>query len=460
MNKLIGRISAALLIFSTSIAAHASLAIYSYKGSSTTIGGEKATAVAQTGTLVIDLDTMSATYVGQFTKGKGKNKETYYVNRLLSNTINTQILGPKGSSYTVMATAETPGTQYTGSVLHFEVAKGLNSLLTIKTGGAPQTKWLPKVMSTPAYIVTQDLSAVDYATEVSGTYTFNSARTIENNNSGKSLDQAVSELENSFKAQNYIEWAAGKLVGMPAPAPIPSALMVSVQGGALPQGSELAGQQVNDFEIGRYEVTWGDWKEVRDWAVLNDYTDLAGVGDTFPAGSPDNFPVINVSWYDVVKWCNAKSEKDGMTPVYKLGGAVYKTGQSVLTVNAKANGYRLPTEKEWEWAARGGRSSNVYIWSGSNNAGEVAWTGDDNIEGTKSIGTKAANELGIYDMCGNVLEYCGDILSFGGYSFRQQRGGSFENESDHCAVARRDFYSLPQASDYISGFRLARNSGN
>ena len=459
MNKLIGRLSALILFLSTCIAAHASLAIYSYKGSSTTIGGNQTNAIAQTGTLVIDLETMSARYVGEFTAGTGKNKKSYFVNRPISNTINTQILGPKGSSYTVMATAETPGTQYTGSVLHFEVAKGVNSLLTIKTGGAPQTKWLPKVMSAPACIITQN-SSVDYVTEASGTYTFNNAKTIEYNNSTKSLAEVASALESAYKAKNYTEWEAAELVGMPLPAQIPSAFMVSVQGGALPQASQLAGQRVDDFEIGRYEVTWGQWKEVRDWAVENGYGDLAGVGDTYPAGSADNFPVVDVSWYDVVKWCNAKSEKEGMTPVYKVGGAVYKTGQSALTVNAKANGYRLPTEKEWEWAARGGRSSNGYIWSGSNNAGEVAWTGDDNIEGTKPIGTKAANELGIYDMCGNVLEYCGDILSFGGYSFRQQRGGSFENESHHCAVARRDFYSLPQASDYISGFRLARNSGN
>jgi formylglycine-generating enzyme required for sulfatase activity len=459
MNKLIGRISAALLIFSTSIAAHASLAIYSYKGSSTTIGGEKATAVAQTGSLVIDLDTMSATYVGQFTKGKGKNKETYYVKRLLSNTINTQISGPKGKSYTVMATAETPGTQYTGSVLHFEGAKGLNSLLTIKTGGAPQTKWLPKVMSTPAYIVTQDLSAVDYATEVSGTYTFNSARTIENNNSGKSLDQAVSELENSFKAQNYIEWAAGKLVGMPAPAPIPSALMVSVQGGALPQGSELAGQQVNDFEIGRYEVTWGDWKEVRDWAVLNDYTDLAGVGDTFPAGSPDNFPVIKVSWYDVVKWCNAKSEKDGKTPVYQAsGGGIYKIGESVPTINVDANGYRLLKETEWEWAARGGVSgvSHNYVYSGSNTLNEVAWMSENSSSGSKAVGTKGANELGVYDMSGNVWEWCEDMDR----SYRRNRGGGWNNIAVTAAVAYRYYDGSPDTRGKGIGFRLARNSGN
>jgi hypothetical protein len=82
--------------------------------------------------------------------------------------------------------------------------------------------------------------------------------------------------------------------------------MVPVLGGVLPQGSELAGQRVATFYIGRYEVTWDEWQEVRDWAVNNGYSDLSGVG----ASSGDNYPVRNVNWFDVVKWCNAKSEKE------------------------------------------------------------------------------------------------------------------------------------------------------
>jgi formylglycine-generating enzyme required for sulfatase activity len=154
--------------------------------------------------------------------------------------------------------------------------------------------------------------------------------------------------------------------------------MVLVRGGTLPRGSELAGQVVGDFSIGRTEVTWGEWKVVREWAATKGY-DLAGVGGTCPANGADNLPVVNVSWYDVVKWCNAWSEKEGKAAVYRANGGVYRSGAfenplSAVTMKRGANGYRLPLDKEWEWAARGGVSSIGYTYSGSNVAGEVAWT--------------------------------------------------------------------------------------
>jgi formylglycine-generating enzyme required for sulfatase activity len=233
----------------------------------------------------------------------------------------------------------------------------------------------------------------------------------------------------------------------------PSANMVVVQGGTLPSGSELAGQTVATFQIGKYEVTWGEWKVVRDWAVANNKGyDLAGVG----AGNGDNFPVTDVSWYDVVKWCNARSEKEGLTPVYKLNGATYKTGEVAPTLNASVNGYRLPSEKEWEWAARGGVSSKGFTYSGSNDANAVAWT-DNSSVGTKAVGTKAANELGIYDMSGNAREWCEDEAD---YSDRRFRSGSWYDDVANSAVAYRDCNEHPDDRDINCGFRLARSSGN
>ena len=234
--------------------------------------------------------------------------------------------------------------------------------------------------------------------------------------------------------------------------------MVSVAGGTLPQTSELAGQVVAAFQIGKYEVTWGEWKTVRDWAVNNNKGyDLSGVGDTYPSGSGDNFPVISVSWYDVVKWSNARSEKEGLTPVYQVSGTTYKTGEASPTLNASANGYRLPSDKEWEWAARGGVSSQGYTYSGSNTISAVGWTNENSSDGTKAVGTKSANELRIYDMSGNVWEWCEDVAYT---SARRIRGGSWVGGADDAAVAYRGYYRGPVNRIYPIGFRLVRSSGN
>ena len=233
--------------------------------------------------------------------------------------------------------------------------------------------------------------------------------------------------------------------------------MVSVAGGTLPESSELAGEVVATFQIGKNEVTWGEWKTDRDWAVTNGYSDLEEVGDTYPSGSADNFPVINVSWDDVVKWSNARSEKEGLTPVYQVSGTTYKSGEVAPTVSASANGYRLPSEKEWEWAARGGVSSQGYTYSGSNTISGVAWTYENSSDGTKAVGTKAANELGIYDMSGNVWEWCEDVVYS---SYRRVRGGSWAVGADLAAVAYHVNYYSPAGRPDHFGFRLVRSSGN
>jgi len=231
-------------------------------------------------------------------------------------------------------------------------------------------------------------------------------------------------------------------------------MFASVLGGTLPGDSELSGQVVSNFQIGKTEVTWGEWKTVREWAATHGYSDLADVG----AGSVDPYPVINVSWYDVVKWCNAKSEKEGKTPVYQVSGVTYKSGESDPTVKTSANGYRLPTELEWEWAARGGRQTHGYTYSGSNDLNAVGWYSDNSSGASHEVGTKAANELGIFDMTGNVWEWCWDLYS-SDFVYRRLRGGSWDDDASSATVSFRGYIGNPGYRDVSTGFRLACSSG-
>ncbi len=226
-----------------------------------------------------------------------------------------------------------------------------------------------------------------------------------------------------------------------------------VTGGTLPASSPLGAVPVNTFYIGKTEVTWGEWQEVRTWAVANGYPDLAGRGQ----GVGDNYPVTHVNWYDVVKWCNARSQKEGKTPVYMVDGEVYRTGGVTPTEVSSANGYRLPSEKEWEFAARGGTQTRGYTYSGSNNLDEVGWHSGNSGNAVREVGKKQANELGIYDMSGNLREWSGSWYPGKEGSSRVIRGGNWASSAVYSTVAYRNI-SNPGDLYRHDGFRVVLSS--
>jgi formylglycine-generating enzyme required for sulfatase activity len=198
---------------------------------------------------------------------------------------------------------------------------------------------------------------------------------------------------------------------------------------------------VSGFSMSKYEVTQKEW------------TAVMGNNPSYFKG--DNLPVEQVSWYDAIEYCNKRSVKEGLTPAYTRNG-------DTVTWNRRANGYRLPTEAEWEYACRAG-TTTAYSTGGSITTGQANY----NIGKTTNVGSYSANAWGLYDMHGNVWEWCWDW--YGNYSSGAQtdpvgassgtsrlaRGGSWYSDAQHVRSAYRN-YGTPSGRSSRLGFRLVR----
>ena len=242
---------------------------------------------------------------------------------------------------------------------------------------------------------------------------------------------------------------------------------------------------VSAFHMDKFEVTKALWDEVATWASSHDYD----IGPGSAQGKGPAHPATDVSWYEAVKWANARSEREGLTPCYTLSGSVYRTGQSDSpTCNWSANGYRLPTEVEWEKAALGGAEWHRFPWSDTNTIQHVRanYISDDSYTYdtsptrgyhpdsrydppyTSPVGSFAPNGYGLYDMAGNAMEWCWDWHGWdlpGGVdprgpasgSPRVVRGGSWSDYAFYCRVAIRNNI-LPDGEYYFLGFRLVKTA--
>ncbi len=226
--------------------------------------------------------------------------------------------------------------------------------------------------------------------------------------------------------------------------------MAFVQGGTFLRGRAGSEREplhkvfVSSFFISIHEVTQQEWLSTMGSIPAQDY-------------SGTNLPVTFISWFDAVDYCAKLSRKHGLNPCYSGKGDQIKCDWT-------ATGYRLPTEAEWEFAARGGRKSKGYSFAGSNNDTAVGWIDTNSGLKPHPVGTKRPNELGLYDFTGNVWEWCWDW--FDPYYYKTSpiadprgaqtgrdraiRGGAING-----GASTSGRYSFPPGSKYeASGFRI------
>ncbi len=297
--------------------------------------------------------------------------------------------------------------------------------------------------------------------------------------------------------------AAATLTVSDLPGPAPSGVVL-IPAGSFTMGNcmdpseghpdelPLHAVYVSSFYMDKYDVTLALWQQVYNWATNHGYSfDKAG------SGKAANHPVQTIDWYDAVKWCNARSEMESRTPAYYTDASqtvVYRSGDldiSSSCVNWNA-GYRLPTEAEWEKAARGGTGGERFPWGNTisesqanyfsctgcysydlSNTGYNPAFNDGVLPYTSPVGYFAPNGYGLYDMAGNVWQWCWDWYDGSWYSnvgatqadthgpngplsCHVLRGGVYDNTPHLTRCANRDGNNVPSVANTSTGFRCVR----
>ncbi|MDX2072558.1 MAG: SUMF1/EgtB/PvdO family nonheme iron enzyme [Haliscomenobacter sp.] len=275
-------------------------------------------------------------------------------------------------------------------------------------------------------------------------------RFIRENHTSPYVSEARRLIE---KLQASVKPSAAPVVP-PTPSIIVPDHMVLVKGGTFQMGEKDKTHPVtlSDFQIAKHQLTFEEYDAFCK-ATGRDLPSDRGWGR-------GKRPVIDVTWFDAIDYCNWRSQQEELKPVYQIN-------EKQVIPNWNANGYRLPTEAEWEYAARGGQQSQGFKYSGSSNVDEVVWYWDNSVGKTHPVGEKKANELGLYDMSGNVWEWCWDW--YGAYpskaiedpkgpdkgSVRVYRGGSWFFIEFGARVDYRGSDN-PDRRNFVIGFRLAR----
>jgi formylglycine-generating enzyme required for sulfatase activity/Tfp pilus assembly protein PilF len=227
-----------------------------------------------------------------------------------------------------------------------------------------------------------------------------------------------------------------------------------IQGGTFLMGSSGQDQDRSSDEI-RHSITIRPFLMSKYEVMQKEYREITGTNPSYFKG--DTLPVENVSWFDALEYCNTRSLREGLTPAYAINGYT-------VTWNRNADGYRLPTEAEWEYACRAGTTAPYYL----GNIDNAGWYGGNGGFASHPVGQKQANVWGLYDMHGNVGEWCWDW--YGNYSSdsqtdplgpangseRVKRGGSWFDDRRLVRSAARD-KATPTRRNYDLGFRLVRN---